>query len=274
MKLPELNAERLAPTRSALHAYAKVLGGWLKAARSKRKHWWHASLRPSLNGLTTGVVRGPVPFELELDLAHSVLNGRTSLGASLTEGLRGQSAAALGARIASFLADAGVETEQPSIDDTQEFDFDSTVAAEMGRAFAFVAGAMADFRTGTREESSPIQIWPHHFDLSLIWLPGEKIAGQDPNDEEHSDKQMNFGFTFGDDAIKDPYFYVTAYPAPDAMASVSIPAGAIWRSDSFTGAVMDYGYLLGTEDPHAHLLKLWHTLRDAGRTLMLNSRGQ
>ena len=28
---------------------------------------------------------------------------------------------------------------------------------------------------------------------------------------------MNFGFTFGDENIPQPYFYVTAYPMPDGL---------------------------------------------------------
>ena len=35
--------------------------------------------------------------------------------------------------------------------------------------------------------------------LAMIWLAGEKIPGQDPTDEEYSEKQMNFGFSLGDE---------------------------------------------------------------------------
>ena len=58
----------MAGTRDALHAYAGILGDWLKSCRPRRKHWWHASLRPSLAGLSTGVVHAGTEFELELDL--------------------------------------------------------------------------------------------------------------------------------------------------------------------------------------------------------------
>ena len=62
ISFPELDPEAIRATRDALHAYARLLGDWLKTARAKRKHWWHASLRPSLNGMTTGVVRTAVDF--------------------------------------------------------------------------------------------------------------------------------------------------------------------------------------------------------------------
>jgi hypothetical protein len=36
---------------------------------------------------------------------------------------------------------------------------------------------------------------------------------------------MNFGIAFGDESIPEPYFYVTAYPSPDALPKVVLPAG-------------------------------------------------
>ena len=67
-KFPALNPAALDATRRAIHAYARVAGTWAKSTRKKRKHWWHASLRPSLYGLTTGVIYGAKDFEIELDL--------------------------------------------------------------------------------------------------------------------------------------------------------------------------------------------------------------
>ena len=103
----------------------------------------------------------------------------------------------------------------------------------------------------------------------MLWLPGEKIAGQDPADEEYSDKQMNFGFVLGDAGISEPYFYVTAYPTPDGLGDVPLPAGAQWRTEGFTGAVLLYRDLLHQGDPHTGLLTLWQTLLAAGRERML-----
>ena len=135
----------------------------------------------------------------------------------------------------------------------------------MGQVLRSVAAEMETFRAGIREETSPIQLWPHHFDLSMIWLPGEKIAGQDPNDEEYSDKQMNFGFAFGDDGIPEPYFYVTAYPTPDAMAAIRLPAGSEWRTDGFNGAVLTYRTLRDTSDASDYLQDFWSRLLTTGQ---------
>ena len=69
-RFPELNPLALADTRDAVHQYAQILVAWLKTCRPRRKHWWHASLRPSLQGLTTGVVHANISFELMLNLTR------------------------------------------------------------------------------------------------------------------------------------------------------------------------------------------------------------
>ena len=241
MKFPPLSGSDFTATRDALHAYAGVLGNWLKRSRPRRKHWWHASLRPSLQGLTTGVVHGMVAVELELNLADSLLEGRSQRGATLAEPLSGQSAAELAIAVARFLGDAGVEShETPAIPQGAAYSYSADQSRAIGSALSAVAGTMARLRALIREETSPIQLWPHHFDLSLLWLPGEKIPGEDPADEEKSDKQMNFGFTLGDAGFADPYFYVTAYPTPPEMSRLPLPAGAHWQTHGFTGAVLPY----------------------------------
>jgi hypothetical protein len=128
-----------------------------------------------------------------------------------------------------------------------------------------IAAALEDFRAGIGEETSPIQVWPHHFDLSMIWLLGQKLPDQDPLDEESSDKQMNFGFAFGDDSIEKPYFYVTAYPLPDALRTIALPAGATWQTGGFSGALLLYEDLIAASDPTGYLLELWSLLLAAGR---------
>ena len=82
---------------------------------------------------------------------------------------------------------------------------------------------------------------------------------------------MNFGFAFGDDTINEPYFYVTAYPLPETLSKISLPAGAQWRSDGFSGAVVLYKDLLKQADPKTYLVKLWSHLLDSGREQMLST---
>jgi len=268
-RLPELDFRATSGTRDALHTYARVLGNLLKSCRPKRKHWWHASLRPSLAGLTTGVVNAGADFELELNLRDNHLYGWTSDGAKIAEALRGQAASTLATRINTFLTTGGVDEHHipnaSEYDGTEFADYSKEHVANVGHTLSFVSAALANFRAGIREETSPIQLWPHHFDLSMLWLPGEKIPGQDPLDEEYSDKQVNFGFTFGDEGIPEPYFYVTAYPLPDGFAELPLPAGSRWQSEGFSGVVLPYQSLIENSDPNGYLLELWQGLLSTAR---------
>ena len=273
-KFPTLDPDAIVVTRDAIHAYATVLGDWLKATRAKRKHWWHASLRPSLTGLTTGVIHSNIGFEIELNLRESAISVHTSTGGRMREELDGQPATQVRAYVGNFLASAGVSAKpqgtvagDDALADGRRFaGYSREEANKLAHALSAVSAALETFRAGIREESSPIQVWPHHFDLSMIWLPGDKIPDQDPSDEEYADKQMNFGFAFGDESFAEPYFYVTAYPLPAAMAQVELPAGTTWKSEGFSGAILLYKDLITMDDPAAYLQELWSILLAAGQT--------
>ena len=264
---PKLDTSAIRPTRDALHAYARVLGDCLKAVRRKRKHWWHASLRPSLMGLTTGVVHSNIDFEIELNLKRSIANVSTALGEEKAIALNGQPAAEFAQDVFIVMKDAGVDV--PEIHekaDTRAFpDYSRDQAVQLAECLGAVSAALEDLRGGIREETSPIQVWPHHFDLSMIWLPGSKIAGENTANEEAADKQMNFGFLFGDKSIPEPYFYVTAYPTPDGMKRLRLPAPAIWESNGFDGAVLRYGDAVLLPNVDEYLQSFWATLLEVGR---------
>lgn len=270
---PTLDAAALVETRDALHAYAKIAGAWAAACRPRRKHWWHASLRPSLTGVTTGIVYTPtLQFEIALNFRASQLLVSTATGKALSVGLRGQAAKDIAGEVSHFLHEAGMAEETADAvanakgtQDTAVFDgYSAAIAGGLGQALAAVTDVLGAFRAGIREETSPIQVWPHHFDLAMLWLPGTKIEGEDPEDEEQADKQMNFGFTFGDSSIAEPYFYVTAYPSPSELADLRLPEGVTWLSDGFTGAVLTYERLRKAAQPDEYLSQLWTRMLTEG----------
>ena len=270
-RFPQLDAKALAPTRDALHAYCQILGMWLKHLAPQRKHWWHASLRPSLNGLTTGVIQASIDIELELNLRESLIVVSTAQGQTFSERLSGQSVNQLADQIEDFLLRQGllqsdVPTRPDSMADIVFEHFSSQQAKLIADALASVSKAMTPLRAEIREETSPIQLWPHHFDLSMLWLPGSKIPGQDVNNAENADKQLNFGFTLGDESIPEPYFYITAYPLPENLPSHPLPKGTVWQGQGFNGAVLLYADLIKqSEPPETYLNKLWHSVLSAAR---------
>ena len=270
-RFPRLEDVALPDTRDALHDYARVLGGWLTTCRSPRKHWWQGSLRPSLRGLTTGVIHAGPAFELELNLRDSQIHAQTAEGEEVVEALHGQAAEEIAQHIRSFLMSNGVDGQLTPEDGSHHNGtrviaaYSSTCADAVARTWSSVAAAMEEFRSGIREETSPIHLWPHHFDLVMSWLPGEKVPDQDPANAEYADKQMGFGFTLGDETIPEPYFYVTAYPLPDIFPTLPLPTGTAWQTTGFSGAVLPYRFLSDSRDPRGYLLDLWQHLLAAGR---------
>ena len=268
---PVLDANAIGPTLNAVHAYAQVLGDWLGSSLPRRKHWWQLTVKPSVRGVTTGLVQAGIDFELKLDLVQDRLLGQVAGGTDLDEPLAGRPAKELAGIVQRFLIDNRIDPGLIPADKGRERDTQATavysveIAASLSATLRSVNAAMSTFQAGIREETSPIQIWPHHFDLGLLWLPGAKVAGQDPENEEYSDKSMNFGFTFGDEGIAEPYFYITAYPLPDVFPSLPLPPGATWHTEGFSGVVLPYRSLLENTKPADYLVELWNDLLTSGR---------
>jgi hypothetical protein len=268
---PRLDVTKIGATRNAVHNYTQVLGDWSSSNQPRRKHWWQLAVHPSIGGISTGLVHSGIDFELELELGKDRLRGRVVDGNELSEPLAGRPANELAEIVKSFLLDNGIDgqfvpTEKERDSHAQAMPaYSAQIAETLGTTLRSVHGALATFRAGIREETSPIQIWPHHFDLAMLWLPGEKIPGQDPDNEEYSDKQMNFGFTFGDEGIPEPYFYVTAYPLPDEFSVLLLPPGTVWNTQGFSGAVLPYRSLLENSNPAEYLVDLWNGLVSAYR---------
>jgi len=79
--------------------------------------------------------------------------------------------------------------------------------------------------------TSPILVYPHHFDLSLVWFPN--------NDE----KQLSLGWSTGDETIAEPYLYLTG------LEQRKLPEGVFWQTEGFTGAVLPYDALVKSSEP-------------------------
>ena len=79
--------------------------------------------------------------------------------------------------------------------------------------------------------SSPVQVWPHHFDAAtLITLHGGADA--------QSVRTVGVGMSPGDATYEEPYLYVMPWPYPDASALPDLDGGGRWHVEGWTGAVL------------------------------------
>jgi len=270
--LPTLSLNDWNPTRDTLHQYARIIGKIRGRYMPKSKHWWHITLSVSARGLTTT----PFPvsgqqLDLTLDLATHRLVMESGSGWSVSLSLVGQSAAGLSRQIGAVLASQGIELPKDTL---QVFDGEETLAYDREavdryrRAIGWIDMVFKTFKGGLREETSPVQLFPHHLDLAVNWFSGRLVPGVDPADEENADEQMNFGFVTGDGSVSDAYFYSTAYPAPDNWSNLELTGGAYWHTEGWTGALLPYSALVKSDQPQQLLLDYLQALQAHGKRLM------
>lgn len=268
---PELRLETWRATRDTLHGYCKVLGAIRRATSRRQRHWGHITLQTTAEGLTTT----PIPasgssVELRLDLTRHRLEIVASGGERHEQALEGQSAVRFHSEILAVLERLGL---QPEVDTST---FADEVAGEWNRqaidnfwrAWVQIDAIFKTFKGERRHETSPVQLFPHHFDLALSWYSGRLVPDQDPADEERSDEQMTFGFTTGDAEIAEPYFYATAYPQPEGFVGSDLPAEADWHEEGFSGAVLRYARLVDSTRAHDLLLSFLRMAHAAGAPRM------
>jgi len=271
-QLPTLNLTDWNSTRDTLHQYARIIGKIRGRYMPKSKHWWHITLSVSARGFTTT----PFPIagrslELTLDFTAHQLVIESSDGWSASLPLAGQSEVGLCRRISATLAAAGIELEPDilaAFDGEEILPYDIEAIGRFRQVIHWVDAAFKTFKGGLREETSPVQIFPHHMDISMNWFSGRLVPGVDPADEESADEQMNFGFVTGDGSIPDAYLYVTAYPAPDNWTELALPEGAYWHTEGWTGAVLPYAAVVAAHNPQQLLLDYLGSLQAHGKKLM------
>lgn len=268
---PSLKLANWQPTRDTIHQYARVIGKIRQALAPRQKHWWHISLRAAATGLsTTPIWAGSMSFELLLDFVNHKLVITTSRGEQWHKPLRGQSVAAFCEETLATLAGLDIKPDlnRSLFTDTTPGIYQPADAERFWQALSQIDAIFKKFKGELRQETSPVQLWPHHFDLAMLWLSGRLIPGQDPQDEENADEQMNFGFALGDESIPEPYFYITAYPLPDGLLDTPLPDDVTWHTEGFTGALLMYEALVTAADPAEKLLNYLRTVQQAGANLM------
>ena len=274
-QLPPLILKGWRETRDTLQKYAQMTGKIREMMSKPHPNWWHISLRVSDRGLTTT----PIPkdknthgqsFEIILDLKNHQLIIESNFREVKTLKLTGQSLCALCEETCSLLTDIGVflPIDKEKFADGKSGKYDERAAADYWTALKEINRLTNKFRSELSGERSPVQLWPHHFDLSTSWFSGRMVPDKDPNDAESSKEQMMFGFSTGDDIIADAYFYITAYPVPDGLQNLQISEDARWNSDGFQGGVMMYESFAGARNPEEKLLNYFRTFQKAGAELM------
>ncbi len=246
-----LDPDRLADARLQIHWATQALAATCDALLERRSDDGQSSLLPASieserhNALVTRSLPSGATLALRIDEPELLVsNGehhRTPIGGKTLNGLIGW--------IREKLPDARGRAVVPRdyampahpVGDNLAFDTADTAA------FAALADRLAAaWRTlgGVVESHGPateLLLWPHHFDIGAILLLRE---GDSPSD----DPCVGIGYTPGDDAIPEPYYYANPYAVERPEDPPALGAGH-WTAGWF-GAVLTESDLARAEvDP-------------------------
>lgn len=235
--LPVLIGEDLTLTRGYMQDVVKVLGSLQLAYVQKQEHDWHYGLEVTMRGISTQELSiNGQQVRATLDLVrHKVRIGETNW--SLEE----YAAPELFNNIKVWLAARGQTPvlEQPEFAKGAR-NFDVVQADSYAAALWWIDKRFRALKASVDGGlTSPILLYPHHFDLALTWFP------------HGDDQQLSIGFSTGDEIVREPYLYLTAYPEPARFMAVDIPDQARWQTDGFVGVVLPYAALQSAPDPRA-----------------------
>lgn len=241
------------PTRATLHRDAQLISSVARAHAPAHPRWWHISLTLRADGLTTDPV--PLPdgglLTLRLDFLRHALVVESSRGFEKQWPLSAEiSTTTLANDLFDTIAPLGLTgpfaRDRFESDDLRRYDPDSAERFFSALTTAYVA--MQRHRvTLDKGIVSPIQLWPHNFDMAFDWLGTRMVDSAEDDDGDKAPAQLNLGFYPGG-THAETYFYSNPWPFDeDAYLGRDLPSGASWHTDGWNGTILPYDELLDDE---------------------------
>ena len=248
------------PTRATLHAYARAVGAIPRAHGIAHPKWWHISLKVRPEGLVTDPV--PLPgggaLAVRMDLRSHEIVIRSSNGVETGIDMRSDATGTeMGDRLIAAAARLGLEDgyDRARFENDEPRTYDPAAAEAYSGAFVNVHTIFERHRVTLGDRVSPIQMWPHGFDLAFEWY-GTKT-------EEHEGEtlpaQLNLGLYPGGE----PYFYSNPWPFADALTDTPLPHGAVWNTEGWNGTKLPYDAVQGDPDAASKLADYARAVFDA-----------
>jgi len=238
------------PTRATLHAYAHGVGAIPRAYGIAHPKWWHISLKVRPDGLITDTM--PLPdggsLLLRMDLRRDEVVLDTSSGDrqtfSMTDGLTGTEFAD---RLIDAVARYGLEGEyeRAKFENDEERSYDPHSAHLFFDSLVAVDQIFTELRNDLPGPVSPIQVWPHGFDIAFEWFGTRTESYEEDGETVEYPSQLNFGFYPSGDA----YFYSNPWPfEEEALTGHVLPGDATWHTEGWQGSMLPYEAVAGKPD--------------------------
>jgi hypothetical protein len=187
-KLPALSIDKLKPTRAHLRDIALVMGSLQRGFLPETPRYWEHGLEVTMRGFSTQefkvngeAVRGVV------DLVRQ--NIRLAGSAWPIEDYSGEE---LMRNVKVWLESRGaaIELDEPELSGSPAV-YNPKQAAAFAEALWWIDERFRALKSSLAGETSPVLLYPHHFDLALSWCP--------------KDVQFTIGWSTGDENVAEPY---------------------------------------------------------------------
>lgn len=252
------------PTRATLHQYAHAIGVVPRAHAEPHEKWWHVSLSITSRGLETESMSLPDggSFNLRMDLAtHEVVlsvDGEDRDRVDMAAGLTGSE---MGEAVIAAVAGLGLEGQydRAKFESDEEREYDKAAASAFLGIINVMHGVFAKHRDRIGDRVSPVQLWPHGFDMAFEWFGTRVEEYEEHGEMQKYPSQCNFGFYPGGR----PYLYANPWPFEgDVLLDVDLPGGAEWHTEGWQGSMLHYDQLVGDENAEQRILDFFGTVFD------------
>jgi hypothetical protein len=249
-------AETWAATRDTLHQRCRAVGAVAREHGTPLPHWWHVALLPLGPALVTRPLRTATGTEFRIAVDPVAGTARVENPVAVVEHPLGVPTPEFVDWLSTTCSDQGAAVDLDPGDFAAPDILDPGHVAAIAGMFDAVAGTLHRFAEEIGGEQSPVQLWPHHFDMALTWFSGRRVPGIDPGDIEAAAEQITVGFSTGDQAVRAPYVYATAYPQPDELGGGALPPPGRWTTDreGFSGGILHYADAVESGDPGGTIL--------------------
>lgn len=261
--LPFLDLNNWKETRNTLQIYSKIVSEISHQFRPHQKNWDEHGLKINAFGLTSGIMNTGFTgehnaLEITINIPFHMICIRSSSGKEWKMQILGHSVSSFRMQILEGLKEFGVYpiTEISKFSGDQILTYEKSEVLNYWNAVMFFYIAFNIFKSHYQEEFSDIILWPHHFDVSMLWLSGGIILDTDISKFEESREQINFGFSTGDETIEEAYFYLSVFPKPEYLSNIKLPEYAKWSFHYFNGLALNYNQLRLLDKPMDELLNL------------------
>jgi hypothetical protein len=106
------------------------------------------------------------------------------------------------------------------------------------------------------DETGPVQLWPHGFDLSFEWFGTRQVELEEHGEIRYYPAQLSLGFSPGEPYHPEPYFYSNPWPfEAEKLIDKPLPQDARWFTEGWQGSLLPYTALIGDSRAEERLLE-------------------